>query len=92
MQKVQSYLCPNRVILIADLTGFTVEKKTVYARTVKIYKGVDNVIQFDVQNAEEKRIDLTNLFAISKALKQTLNQEESLLCVQKEKKLLKFCA
>jgi hypothetical protein len=58
MQKVQSYLYPNRVILIADLAGFTVENTIVYAKTVKIYKGVDNVIQFDIQNADQKRLDL----------------------------------
>lgn len=58
MQKVQSYLYPNRVILIADLAGFTVENTVVYAKTVKIYKGVDNVIQFDIQNADQKRLDL----------------------------------
>jgi hypothetical protein len=58
MQKVQSYLYPNRVILIADLAGFNVENTVVYAKTVKIYKGVDNVIQFDIQNADQKRLDL----------------------------------
>jgi hypothetical protein len=58
MQKVQSYLYPNRVILIADLAGFTVENTIVYAKTVKIYKGVENVIQFDIQNADQKRLDL----------------------------------
>ena len=58
MQKIQSYLYPNRIILIADLAGFTVENTIVYAKTVKIYKGVDNVIQFDVQNADQKRLDL----------------------------------
>ena len=58
MQKVQSYLYPNRVIVIADLAGFNVENTVVYAKTVKIYKGVDNVIQFDVQNADQKRLDL----------------------------------
>jgi len=61
MQKIQSYLYPNRVILIADLAGFTVENTIVYAKTVKIYKGVDNVIQFDVQNADQKRLDLLTL-------------------------------
>jgi hypothetical protein len=60
MQKIQSYLYPNRVILIADLAGFTVENTIVYAKTVKIYKGIDNVIQFDVQNADQKRLDLVN--------------------------------
>ena len=65
MQKVQSYLYPNRVILIADLAGFTVENTIVYAKTVKIYKGVDNVIQFDVQNADQKRLDLVTSTLIS---------------------------
>jgi hypothetical protein len=58
MQKVQSYLYPNRVILIAELAGFNVENTIVYAKTVKIYKGVDNIIQFDIQNADQKRLDL----------------------------------
>jgi hypothetical protein len=58
MQKIQSYLYPNRIILLADLAGFTTENKIVYARTVKIYKGVDNVIEFDIQNADQKRLEL----------------------------------
>jgi hypothetical protein len=65
MQKVQSYLYPNRVILIADLAGFTVENTIVYAKTVKIYKGVDNVIQFDVQNADQKRLNLVTAPLVS---------------------------
>jgi len=64
MQKIQSYLYPNRIIVLADVAGFTVENKVVYARNVKIYKGVDNVIEFDVQNADQKRIDLTTLSSI----------------------------
>jgi len=59
MQKVQSYLYPNRTILIADLAGQLTENTVVYARTIKIYQGVDNVIQFDIQNADQKRLDLT---------------------------------
>ena len=34
------------------------ENTIVYARTVKLYKGVDNVIEFDIQNADQKRLDL----------------------------------
>jgi hypothetical protein len=60
MQKVQCYLYPNRIRLLADLAGFTVENRVVYQRTVKIYQGVDNVIEFDIQNADQKRIDLVN--------------------------------
>jgi len=61
MQKVQSYLYPNRIILLADLAGFTVENKVPYTRTVKIYQGIDNVIEFDIQNSDQKRIDLSTL-------------------------------
>ena len=65
MQKIQSYLYSNRVILIADLAGFTTENKIVYSRTIKIYQGIDNVIEFDIQNADQKRIDLTTLGEIA---------------------------
>ena len=61
MQKIQSYLYPNRVRLLADLAGFTVENKVVYARTIKLFNGIDNVIEFDIQNADQKRIDLSEL-------------------------------
>lgn len=59
MQKIQSYLYPNRITIIADLAGFTTEYRKVYARTVKIYGGIDNTIQFEVLNADQKRIDIT---------------------------------
>ena len=58
MQKISSYLYSNRVQLLADLAGFTVEYTNVYQRIVKIYKGVDNVIEFDIKNADQKRIEL----------------------------------
>ena len=64
MQKIQSYLYPNRIILLADLAGFNVENRVVYSRTVKIYNGIDNTIQFDIQNADQKRIDLATLTTI----------------------------
>jgi len=58
MQKISSYLYPNRVELLADLAGFITEYTNVYQRIVKIYKGVDNVIEFDIKNADQKRIEL----------------------------------
>jgi len=59
MQKIQSYLYPNRVQIIADLAGFTTEYRQVYARTVKIYNGIDNTVQFEIMNTDQKRLDLT---------------------------------
>ena len=61
MQKISSYLYSNRVILLADLAGFTVEYTNVYQRNLKIYNGIDNTIEFDIKNADQKRIDLTTL-------------------------------
>lgn len=61
MQKVLSYLYPNRVQILANLTGFTVEYTNVYQRNVKIYNGIDNTIEFDIKNADQKRIDLNTL-------------------------------
>jgi hypothetical protein len=61
MQKISSYLYSNRVILLADLAGFTTEYTNVYQRNLKIYNGIDNTIEFDIKNADQKRIDLTTL-------------------------------
>jgi hypothetical protein len=65
MQKISSYLYPNRIELLADVAGFTTEYTNVYQRTVKIYNGVDNVLEFDIKNADQKRIDLTTLSSLS---------------------------
>ena len=61
MQKLSTYLYPNRIELLADLIGFSVEYTNVYQRTIKIYNGIDNAIEFDIKNADQKRIDLTTL-------------------------------
>lgn len=61
MQKLSHYLYPNRINLLADLAGFNVEFTNVYQRNVKIYNGIDNTIEFDIKNADQKRIDLTTL-------------------------------
>lgn len=60
MQKISTYLYPNRIELLADLAGFHVEFKNVYQRNIKIYKGIDNVLEFDVKNPDQKRIDLSD--------------------------------
>ena len=61
MQKISSYLYPNRITLLADLASFNVEFTSVYQRHLKIYNGIDNTIEFDIKNADQKRIDLTTV-------------------------------
>lgn len=65
MQKISSYLYSNRIQLLADLADFTVEYTNVYQRNVKIYNGIDNVLEFDIKNADQKRIDLATFDSIS---------------------------
>ena len=64
MQKISTYLYPNRIQLLADLASFNVEYTNVYQRIVKIYNGIDNTIEFDIKNADQKRVDLTTLSTI----------------------------
>ena len=61
MQKLSHYLLLNRVVILADLTQFTQEFTLVYQRNIKIYAGIDNTIEFDIKNADQKRIDLHSL-------------------------------
>lgn len=65
MQKIQSYLYPNRSIAIADTATFTTEFKKVYARTIKIYGGIDNTVQFEIMNTDQKRLDLTTYSSLT---------------------------
>ena len=61
MRKISSYLYPNRIQLLADVAGFTTEYTNVYQRNIKIYAGIDNTLEFDIKNADQKRIDLGTL-------------------------------
>lgn len=61
MQKISSYLYPNRINVVADIAVFPVRWNIVYQNRVKIYQGVDNVLTIDVKNAEQKRIDISDM-------------------------------
>jgi hypothetical protein len=61
MQKISSYLYPNRVEVVADVDLFPTRWKIVYQNRLKIYQGVDNVITFDVKNTDQKRIDISEM-------------------------------
>jgi len=58
MQLTPRYLVSNRTFLIADDTGFIVEYNPVYKRQLQIYKGIQNVLEFQLLNADQKPIDL----------------------------------
>jgi hypothetical protein len=58
MQKISTYLLKNRIQLLADLAAFPTEWTIVYQRQIKIYNGIDNTLEFDIKNADQKRLTL----------------------------------
>lgn len=66
MQKFQFYLAPNRITVTTDLVGFNTEYRQVYQRKIKLYKGIDNTIELDVRNAEQRKEDVVGKEVIMK--------------------------
>ena len=60
MQLIPRYLVENKVDVIANDSGFTVEYRPVYSRQLKIYRGIDNTIQFRYLNADQKPVLVTD--------------------------------
>ena len=59
MQLIPRYLYKNQIDVVSNDVGFVVEYRPVYSRQVKVYKGVDNKVQFRMLNADQKPIDIS---------------------------------
>jgi hypothetical protein len=57
MQLLPRYLVKNRIDIVADLAGFTTEFTPVYKRQALVYKGIDNVLEFRLLNADQRPIN-----------------------------------
>jgi hypothetical protein len=66
MQKIQFYLVPNKITVTTDRVGFNTEYRQVYQRQLKLYKGIDNTIQLDVRNSEQRKQTVVGRTAIVK--------------------------
>jgi hypothetical protein len=60
MQLAPRYLVNNRTTIIADVAGFVTEYRPVYSRQLKVYKGIDNVLEFRVLNADQKPVNISS--------------------------------
>lgn len=60
MQKIQFYLATNRITVTTDLVngGYNTEYRQVYQRKIKLYKGIDNTIELDIRNDQQRREDV----------------------------------
>ena len=56
MQLIPRYLVNDRIQVISNDVGFAVEYRPVYSRTLKVYRGIDNKIQFRLLNADQKPV------------------------------------
>lgn len=60
MQTINTYLYPNIIIAqFVDPNIFTTRNRVVYTRTIKIYQGIDNPLQIQVKNQDQRPIDTT---------------------------------
>lgn len=59
MQLIPRYLYNNVTNIISNDTGFIVEYRPVYSRQLKVYRGIENSIQFRTLNADQKPVDVS---------------------------------
>ena len=62
MQLVPKYLLNNSVSLIANLAGEVTEYRPVYTRDINVVRGIDNTVQFNVLNADQKAVSILNTY------------------------------
>jgi hypothetical protein len=60
MQLTPRYLVNERIIVVSNDAGFVVEYRPVYSRTQKVYKGIDNTLQFRLLNADQKPVTIVD--------------------------------
>ena len=67
MQLIPRYLVDNKTTILVSDTGHLTEYRPVYTKQLKIYRGIDNVLQFKLLNADQKAKSLTCLLYTSDA-------------------------
>ena len=66
MQKISFYLLPNRIKVTTDVAGFNTELRQVYQRKIKLYKGIDNTIEFEVRNSDNRKDNVVGYDVVAK--------------------------
>ena len=59
MSLIPRYLVNNRTSLVVNVTGFITEYRPVYQRNISIYSGIDNKLEFQLLNPDQKPINPT---------------------------------
>lgn len=59
MQLQHRYLLKNRISIVLNEAGIATEYRPVYYRQLKIYKGINNVLEFRLLNSDQKPVSLS---------------------------------
>ena len=63
MQHTSRYLATNKTVLVLDeWAGTLTEYRKVYERQLKVIKGIDNVLTFEIKNADQKPVSILNTY------------------------------
>ena len=76
MQLIPRYLYKNQIDVVSNDIGFAVEYRPVYSRHINVFTGIDNVLDFKLLNADQKRIDLATYDSIKF---QAFDENQSLI-------------
>ncbi len=75
MQFNSSYLYPNKVDVFSDLGSWQTERyRKVYQRTLNAYRGVDNRIDFQVRNSDQKPQNITGFTVVFNMIAHESNE------------------
>jgi len=74
MQKISSYIYKNRIQIVSDAGYLPTEWRIVFQRTINIYQGIENTIEFDIKNGDQRRLDVSGL-TMKMVILDELNQE-----------------
>lgn len=82
MQFISSYLYPNKIDVFTNSINVwkTERYRQVYQRNLKVYRGVDNRIDIQVKNLDQKPYDITGFFILI----NIVEKETQELLLQKE--------
>ena len=74
MSLIPRYLVNHRTSLVTNVTGFATEYRPVYQRNIPIYSGIDNKLEFQLFNPDQKPINPTGSTIHFVAFDETNNQ------------------
>ena len=59
MSLIPRYLVNNRTRLVTNVTGFVTEYRPVYQKNIQVYSGIDNKLEFQLINPDQKPVNPT---------------------------------